>query len=116
MTSKNLKVQKKKLYDPFRTYTIKSEAVGKIKCFIKAIKPNPNDMYGAKKGEGVYYDPQGRCCGRSDFGAEMYNKTRVYYYEVGASDGSYRKCTTHEEAQKRFEELIAFEKRQTYIQ
>ncbi len=115
MASKNLKVQKKKQYDPFRTLTIKTEAVGKIKCFIKAIKPNPNDMYGAKKGDGIHYNLQGLCCKQSDFGAEMYDKTRVYYYEVGASDGSYRKCITHEEAQKRFEELIAFEKRQTYI-
>lgn len=39
----------------------------------------------------------------------------VFYYEVSASDGSYKKLTNKEDAEKAFEQLVEFEKRQTHF-
>ena len=111
----NTKTKKKRPYNPFRTVAIKTAKVGKIKCFCKAVKPNPNDVFGVKKAEGLYYNNNGHNCTPSYHGAERYSRETVYYYEVGATDGSYRKCVTKEEALKRFEQLVDFEKRQTEI-
>lgn len=111
----NTKTKRKRPYNPFRTVAIKTAKVGKVKCFCKAVKPNPNDVFGEKKAEGLYYNNNGRNVTPSYYGAERYSHETVYYYEVGASDGSYRKCATKEEALKRFEQLVDFEKRQTEI-
>lgn len=111
----NTKTEKKRPYNPFRTVAIKTAKVGKVKCFCKAVKPNPNDVFGARKAEGLYYNNNGHNVKPSYYGAERYSHETVYYYEVGASDGSYRKCVTKEEALKRFEQLVDFEKRQTEI-
>lgn len=40
---------------------------------------------------------------------------RIFYYEVSASDGSYRKLTNKQDAIEAFEKLVEFEKRQTCI-
>lgn len=113
--STNIKIQKKRPYNPFRTVVIKRAKVGKVKCFCKAVKPNPKGAYGVKKAEGLYYDDKGLTCTASYYGAEKFSHETVYYYEVGATDGSYRKCSTAEEALKWFEQLVEFEKRQTEI-
>lgn len=40
---------------------------------------------------------------------------RICYWEISASDGSNKKFTNREDAEKAFEQLIEFEKRQTCI-
>lgn len=115
MAHSNLKVKKQKEYNPFVTRTVRRETVGKIKCYLKAVKPNPKGAYGIKKAEGLYYNSNGRSVTPSCYGAERFSHETVYYYEVGASDGSYRKCVTREDADKRFAQLVEFEKRQTEI-
>lgn len=74
-----------------------------------------NNVFGVKKADGLYYDNNGRNVTPSYHGAECYSSETVYYYEVGATDGSYRKCATKEEALRRFEQLVDFQKRQTEI-
>lgn len=111
----NTRTQKERPYNPFRTVAVKSAKVGTIRCFVKAVKPNMKDYIGIAKTEGEYYNNHGRYCTASHPSAERYSCKTVYYYEVGASDGSYRKCVTKEEALKRFEQLVDFEKRQTEI-
>ena len=111
----NTKIQKERPYNPFRTVAIKTAKVGTVKCYCKAVNPNLNDVFGVKKAEGLYYNNNGHNCTPSYHGAERYSRETVYYYEVGATDGSYRKCVTKEEALKRFEQLVDFEKRQTQI-
>ena len=113
--STNTKIQKKRPYNPFRTVTIKTAKVDKVKCFCKAIKPNPKGVFGVKKVEGMYYNSAGYSCTPSSANAELFSHETVYYYEVGASDGSYRKLVTKEGALKLFEQLVEFEKRQTKI-
>lgn len=114
MAHKNQKIEKKKEYNPFVSRTIKRETVGKVKCYLRAVKPNATDGYGNKKLEGCRYDLQ---TGRVTFdkSVEMYSKEKVYFYEVGANDGSYRKCTTREDAERAFAQLVEFEERQTEI-
>lgn len=99
MAHTNLKMQKKKEWNPFKTRTIKRAAVGRVKCFIKSVGPNPHDSFGRNREEW-----------EKDF-----DRTRIYYYEVGANDGSYRKIMTREEAETRFAQLVNFEKKQTEI-
>lgn len=111
----NTKMKKKIPYNPLRTVAIKTAKVLKVNCFFKAVKPNPNDVFGMKKAEGLYYNNNGQNVTPSYYGAERYSHETVYYYEVGASDGSYRKCATKDEALRRFEQLVDFEKRQTEI-
>ena len=115
MAHQNLEIKKKKAYNPFSTRVIKREAVGIVKCYARAVKENPKDIFGEKKLQGGRYEfetgrvvfyPQGRA----------YNPDEIFFYEVGANDGSYRKCTTKEEALKRFAQLVEFEKKQTEIQ
>lgn len=115
MEHQNLKIQKKKKYNPFQTRVIKRKVVGFVKCYVRAVKENPKDIFGAKKLQGCRYEfetgrvvfyPQGRA----------YNPALILFYEVGANDGSYRKCTTKEEALQRFAQLVEFLKRQTEIQ
>lgn len=115
MAHQNLKIKKKKEYNPFQTVTIKTAKVKEVKCFCKAVKPNPKDVFGMKKAEGLYYNINGHNVTPSYYGAERYSHEMVYYYEVGANDGSYRKCTSKEAAEKAFALLVAFEKRQTSI-
>lgn len=114
MANSNLKIKKKKEYNPFTTKVLARFKVGKVKGYLKAIKPNATDGYGNKKLEGCRYDLQ---TGRVTFdkSVEMYSSDKVYFYEVGANDGSYRKCRTEDEAKKAFEMLREFEKRQTEI-
>lgn len=114
MAHRNLKIEKKKEYNPFAVRTFRRQMVGNVKCFLRMIKPNPKDAFGANKLEGSRYDQK---TGHVTFysNGEAYYKSTIYYYEVGASDGSYRKCTTIEEAEKRFAQLIEFEKRQTEL-
>lgn len=111
----NTKTKKKRPYNPFRTVAIKTAKVGKVKCFCKVVKPNPNDVFRVKKADGLYYNNNWRNCTQSYYGAERYSHETVYYYKVGATDGSYRKCVTKEEALKRFKQLVYFDKRQTEI-
>lgn len=116
MAHSNLKIQKKKEYNPFVTRTIKTQSVGKIRCFIKAVKPNPKDIFGTTKADGFWYDAEGHNVVSSYPQAEQYDPTKIYFYEVGANDGSYRKCVKEEEALMRFAQLVEFEKRQTQIE
>lgn len=113
MTHKNLKIEKKKEYNPFVVRTIKRKTVGKVKCYIKAVKPNPKDVFGIRKLAGARYTQAGHVSVQSNI--ERYDPETVYYYEIGASDRSYRKCTTREDAERRFAQLVEFEKRQTEI-
>lgn len=110
MAHKNLKIQKQKSYNPFQTLVIKRESVGLVKCYMRAVKENPKDIFGAKKLQGGRYEfetgrvvfyPQGR----------VYNPDEILFYEVGANDGSYRKCVTKDEALQRFAQLVEFEKK-----
>ena len=114
MAHQNLKIKKQKEYNPFQTRVIKREAVGFVKCYVRAVKENPKDIFGAKKLQGGRYEfktgrvvfyPQGRA----------YNPDEILFYEVGANYGSYSKCTTKEEALQRFAQLVEFEKKQTEI-
>lgn len=114
MAHKNQKIEKKKEYNPFATRAIKRETVGVVKCYLRAVKPNPKDAFGGNKLEGSRYIQES---GRVAFypNGEVYYKSTIYFYEVGANDGSYRKCTTREDAEKRFAQLVEFEKRQMQI-
>ena len=113
MAHKNQKIEKKKEYNPFTTKAIKREKVGEIKCYPRAVKPNPRDVFGVRKLAGARYTQAGFVSVQSNI--EMYSEGKVYYYEVGANDGSYRKCTTREDAERAFAQLVEFEKRQTEI-
>lgn len=113
MANKNLKIEKKKEYNPFSTKTLKRFKLGKVRGYLRAVKPNPKDAFGAKKLQGARYYQNGRVTFYPN--GEAYDQSTVYYYEVGASDGSYRKCTTIEEARQRFAQLYNFEARQTEI-
>ena len=113
MAHKNTKIEKKKMYNPFVTRTIKRAAVGRVKCYLKAVKQNPKDAYGANKIPMKWYTIDGHVC-LPPYGG-IYCPGEVYYYEVGANDGSYRKCSTKEDALKAFGLLVEFEKRQTEI-
>ena len=114
MAHKNQKIEKKKEYNPFSTKTLKRFKIGEIKGYLRAVKPNPKDAFGGNKLEGSSYDQKS---GRVAFypNGERYYKSTIYFYEVGANDGSYRKCTTIEEARQRFAQLYNFEQRQTEI-
>ena len=101
MAHKNQKIEKKKEYNPFRTRTIKRETVGQIKCFLKKVIPNPRDIFGVEKQDGLYYNQDGRNVMPAVYGAERYEADKIYFYEVCANDGSYRKCTTREDAERR---------------
>lgn len=115
MVHQNLKIQKQKEYNPFHTRTIKRESVGLVKCYVRAVKENPKDIFGEKKLQGGLYEFE---TGRMMFypHGRAYNPEKIFFYEVGANDGSYRKCVTKEEALQRFAQLVEFEKRQTEIQ
>lgn len=113
MAHKNQKIEKKKEYNPFKTQTIKRFKIGKINGYLRAVKPNPKNAFGVNKLEGVRYDQNGYVTSVPN--GEIYYKSTVYYYEVGANDGSYRKCTTIEDARQRFAQLYNFEQRQTEI-
>lgn len=115
MAHPNLKIQKEKEYNLFVSRTVKRETVGRVKCFIKAVKPNPKDVFGDRKAVGMWYNKKGTICMPNSPSAEQFNSDTVYFYEVGANDGSYRKCMTREDADKRFAQLVEFEKRQTEI-
>lgn len=49
MAHQNLKIQKEKKYNLFTTRVIKRHTVGVVKCYLKAVKPNPKDGFGDKK-------------------------------------------------------------------
>ncbi len=115
MAHKNLKIEKKKEYNPLATKTIKRETVGTVKCYLRAVKPNPKDVFGVKKEDGMYYSRNGYKVSPVVYGAERYESGMIYYYEVGANDGSYRICEKRENAEKRFAQLVEFEKRQMQI-
>lgn len=115
MAHKNQKIEKKRWYNPFSAKTLKSFKIGKISGYMRAVIPNPKDVFGIKKKDRMYYSPKGVLVTPEAYGSEKYEPDRVYYYEVGANDGSYRKCTTREDAETRFAQLIEFEKRQTQI-
>lgn len=115
MAHKNQKIEKKKEYNPFATKSIKRETVGEIKCYLRAIRPNPKDVFGVRKQRGLYYNQYGYNVTPAAYGAERYEADKIYFYEVVANDGSYRKCTTKEDAEKRLAQLVEFEKRQTQI-
>lgn len=112
MAHPNLKIQKKKEYNPFASRTIKTQSVGKIRCFIKVVRPNPKDVFGTTKVDGFWYNMEGRNVAHSYPQAEQYDPTKIYFYEVGANDGSYRRCTNKEAAEIAFTLLVGFEKRQ----
>ena len=113
MAHKNQKIEKKKEYNPFCTRILKRFKVGRVSGYLRAVKPNPKDIFGVKKLAGSRYAQDGHVSFRSD--VEIYDPETVYYYEVGANDGSYRKCTTIGEARQRFAQLFNFEQRQTEI-
>ena len=113
MAHKNQKIEKKKEYNPFSKKTLKRFKIGKISGYLRAVIPNPKDVFGVKKLAGSRYTQYGHVSFRSD--VEIYDPETVYYYEVGANDRSYRKCTTIEEARQRFAQLFNFEQKQTEI-
>lgn len=115
MANSNLKIQKKREYNPFSSKVIRREAVGIVKCFIKEVRPNPKDVFGTRKADGLWYNMEGRNVSRSYPRAEQYDQTKIYFYEVGANDGSYRKCASKEAAEKAFTLLVEFEKRQMQV-
>ena len=92
--------KKQKPYNPFTTRTIKRATVGRVKCYLRAVKPNPFDKYGNDQREMSWLH---------------FDTSLVYYYEVGANDGSYRKETDKDKALTAFENLVKFEQRQTQI-
>lgn len=96
----NLKNQKNKQYNPFTSRMIKRATVGRVKCYLRAVRPNPFDKYGndQRKISWLHFDT-----------------SLVYYYEIGANDGSYRKETDKDKALTVFNQLLEFEKRQTEI-
>lgn len=107
--------KKQKPYNPFTTRTVKRATVGRVKIYLRAVKPNPFDKCGRKRvGEDVYgtkkfdWDTM-------TFDAEYDPKT-IYYYEIGANDGSFRKETDKDKVILAFENLVKFEQRQTEIQ
>ena len=116
MKHPNLKTKKKNEYNRFVVRTIKTQSVGKIKCFVKAVKQNQKDVFGTKKEFGLFYNEKGFNVASSYPQAEQYDPTKIYFYEVVANDGSYRKCATKEESLMRFAQLIEFEKRQMQIE
>ena len=111
----NLKIKKEKEYNPIAKRTIKTFKVGNVRGYLRAVKQNPKDVFGIKKASGCWYNTEGRNVTRSYSQAEQYDPTKIYFYEVGANDGSYRKCATIEEARERFAQLFKFEQRQTEI-
>lgn len=111
----NLKIEKKKEYNPFRTVTIKREQVGRVKCYLRAVKPNANDVFGVKKVAGIWYNYEGVHSTPNCPSAEMHNPETVYCYEVAANDGSYRKLSRKDDALVKFAQLVEFEKKQTEI-
>ena len=115
MAHENLKIKKQKKYNPFVSQTVERKTVGKVKCYLKVVKPNTRDVFGTTKAAGFWYDAEGRNVASSYPQAEQYDPTKIYFYEVGANDGSYRKCTSKEDALMRFAQLVEFEKRQTEI-
>lgn len=116
MAHKNQKIEKKREYNPFKTKTLKRFKIGKISGYLRAVIPNPKDAFGVKKADGLYYNSNGRNVTPTAYGAERHEYDKVYFYEVGANDGSYRKCTTIEDARQRFAQLYNFEQRQMQIQ
>lgn len=114
MAHKNQKIEKKKEYNPFATKTLKKFKIGRISGYLRAVIPNPKDVFGVRKLAGARYTQAGHVSVQSN--VERYDPEKVYYYEVGANDGSYRKCTTIEDARQRFAQLYNFEQRQTEIQ
>lgn len=115
MAHENLKVKKQKKYNPLRARTLRMFKVGKIRGYIKKVVPNPRDIFGREKVDGIYYAQTGHECAAAYYGAERFDPTKIYFYEVGANDGSYRKCVTREEADKCFAQLYNFEQRQMQI-
>lgn len=108
-------MEKKKKYNPLRARTLRTFKIGKIRGYIKKVIPNPRDIFGREKVAGIYYAQTGHKCAAGYYGAECFDPTKIYFYEVGANDGSYRKCATKEEAETRFEQLVEFETRQMQI-
>lgn len=107
--------QKQKPYNPIATRTIKRATVGRVKCYLRAVKPNPRDVFGTTKVTGFWYNIKG--CNAAPFHsqAEQYDPAKIYFYEIGANDGSYRKETDKDKALTAFENLVKFEQRQTEI-
>ena len=116
MAHKNQKIEKKKEYNPFRTKVLKRFKIGKISGYLRAVIPNPKALFGVEKVSGMFYDQNGHSVTPASYGAERYDPDRIYFYEVGANDGSYRKCMTIEDARQRFAQLYNFEQRQTQIE
>ena len=105
---------KTKNYKFFKEKTLRKEKVGQVRCYLKAMRQNPLDEYGRKRvglerHNAEDFDPY------SEVIDVQYDITHVYWYEVCANDGSYRKCTTFEEALTAFAQLVEFEKRQTSL-
>lgn len=116
MAHKNQKIEKKKEYNPFRTKVLKRFKINEISGYLRAVIPNHKALFGGDKVSGMFYDQNGYSVTPASYGAEMYDPDRVYYYEVVANDGSYRKCTTKEDAEVMFAQLTEFERRQMQIQ
>lgn len=101
--------KKQKPYNPIVTRTIKRATVGRVKCYLRAVKPNPRDVFGTTKAAGFYYNAEGHNVTPSRQQAEQYDPAKIYFYEVGANDGSYRKETNKDKALAAFENLVKFE-------
>lgn len=105
----NLKIEKNKQYNPFTSRMIKRATVGRVKCYLRAVKQNPKDVHGDKKISGMVYNEKGYVLPRF-YSGEIYDPSLVYYYEIGANDGSYRKETDKDKALTAFNQLLEFEK------
>lgn len=107
--------KKQKPYNPFTTRTIKRATVGRVKCYLRAVKPNPKDAYEKEKEIGMCYSNKGHASTPPSYSGEIYDPAKIYFYEIGANDGSYRKETDRTKALAAFENLVKFEQRQTQI-
>lgn len=102
---------KTKNYKFFAKQTLRKEKVGQVRCYLKVVRQNPLDKYGSKRVgldrlNAEDFDPY------TEVIDVQYDITHVYWYEVGANDGSYHRYITREEAFTAFAQLVEFEKRQ----
>lgn len=82
----------KKSLSHYTLKTIKRAKINNVKCYLRAYQTKSVDPVSLEKRPLI-----------------------VFYYEVTASDGSYRKLTNEQDALKAFEELVAFEKRHMHF-
>lgn len=89
--------------NPFCTKTLKRSKIDNVKCWLK--------VYMRKDFACVINESN-----PNEFCYQEIGERKILYYIVGASDGSNRKICDKQQAEKAYEQLIKFEKRQTKIE